>query len=204
MDQASSGELTTEVVFEAAHTFKEKSAYVYEFVLLVWCLSDRKKNLDVFASHLSHLLRNTQTSFGNNSARRAVHRGVLLVNNLEKGQKYSAGRAQFSIHLWRKEAEMWLALPLAWMKSVCCTIKVVGLWSAKSPEKWHRGREWAEEWCGSEQRMKPSAWMNEWTMNNGRRVPSARVRAHVSGGRTAMWRPALTLGDQGIVADHRT
>lgn len=59
----------------------------------------------VFASHLSRLYETlipftqVNTSFGNNSARRAVHRGVLLVNNLQKGQKYSAGRAQFSVCL---------------------------------------------------------------------------------------------------------
>lgn len=69
------------------------------------------------------------------------------------------------------------------MKPVCCTIKVVGLWSTSPSGNGREGEKWAEKRCCTKPNMKPFTWMNEqWTTTTVCRAHALECAWHMIGG----------------------
>lgn len=100
---------------------------------------------------------------------------VLYIKLYIKQEQYSVRGTQFSVCWWRKQAEMWPreAVPLVWMKPVCCTIRVVGLWSMSPSGNGREGESGLKNDAVPSQAWSPP---HEW-MNN-EQPPLCAVRMH--------------------------
>lgn len=148
----------------------------------------------------------TKPSLCNSVALRLIRSRVLWFHKYVK-QQYAVRGKQFIVCWWRKKAEMWLreAVPLVWMRPVCCTIRVVGLWSTSSLGNGRAGER------GLKNDAIPSqAWSPQHEWMNNEQQPLCAVRTHLCvcmrmfGGRMATWRVVVTLRDEGWGVRHCT